>query len=82
LKDGRVEQRNFDTYSILRLRSAPLIDVQVLESPMRRSEARANRQFRLPPPRLPMRCSRQQENASARCRFRTAAIRCETPQMR
>ncbi len=33
LKDGRVEQRNFDTYSILRLRSAPLIDVQVLESP-------------------------------------------------
>jgi isoquinoline 1-oxidoreductase subunit beta len=33
LKDGCVEQRNFDTYPILRLRSAPLIDVQVLESP-------------------------------------------------
>ncbi|MGD0141521.1 MAG: molybdopterin cofactor-binding domain-containing protein [Rhizomicrobium sp.] len=33
LKDGRVEQTNFDSYPILRLRSIPRIDVQVLESP-------------------------------------------------
>ena len=33
LKDGRVEQTNFDTYSILRLGQAPQVHVQVLDSP-------------------------------------------------
>jgi isoquinoline 1-oxidoreductase beta subunit len=33
LKDGAVEQKNFDGYTPLRLRSAPEIEVQVLESP-------------------------------------------------
>jgi isoquinoline 1-oxidoreductase beta subunit len=33
LKDGRVEQTNFDTYSVLRLAEAPNVHVEVLQSP-------------------------------------------------
>jgi isoquinoline 1-oxidoreductase beta subunit len=33
LKDGRVEQTNFDTYEILRMDEAPRVEVQVVESP-------------------------------------------------
>ena len=32
LKDGRVEQTNFDTYQILRMNEAPAIDVHIVES--------------------------------------------------
>lgn len=32
VKDGRIVQKNFDSYSPLRLRSAPAIDVSILES--------------------------------------------------
>jgi isoquinoline 1-oxidoreductase beta subunit len=32
LKDGRVEQTNFDTYQILRIDEAPAIDVHIVES--------------------------------------------------
>jgi len=32
LKDGRVEQTNFDTYQILRIDEAPAIDVYIVES--------------------------------------------------
>jgi isoquinoline 1-oxidoreductase subunit beta len=32
LKDGRVEQANFDTYQILRMDEAPAIDVHIVES--------------------------------------------------
>jgi isoquinoline 1-oxidoreductase beta subunit len=33
LKDGRVEQSNFDTYQMLRIDEAPAIDVHIIESP-------------------------------------------------
>lgn len=33
LKDGRVEQTNFDSYRILRMGAAPEIEVRILESP-------------------------------------------------
>jgi isoquinoline 1-oxidoreductase subunit beta len=33
LKDGRVEQSNFDTYQMLRMNEAPAIDVHIIESP-------------------------------------------------
>jgi len=32
LKDGRVEQSNFDTYQILRIDEAPAIDVHIVQS--------------------------------------------------
>ncbi|HZF35028.1 MAG TPA: molybdopterin cofactor-binding domain-containing protein, partial [Candidatus Angelobacter sp.] len=32
LKDGRVEQSNFDTYQVLRIDEAPAIDVHIVES--------------------------------------------------
>jgi isoquinoline 1-oxidoreductase beta subunit len=32
LKDGRVEQTNFDTYQILRMNEAPIIDVHIVQS--------------------------------------------------
>jgi isoquinoline 1-oxidoreductase subunit beta len=32
LKDGRVEQSNFDTYQMLRMNEAPAIDVHIIES--------------------------------------------------
>jgi isoquinoline 1-oxidoreductase beta subunit len=33
LKDGRVEQANFDTYQIVRMNEAPVIDVYIVQSP-------------------------------------------------
>jgi isoquinoline 1-oxidoreductase subunit beta len=33
LKDGRVEQTNFDTYQILRINEAPAIEVHIVQSP-------------------------------------------------
>ncbi|HEX9463234.1 MAG TPA: molybdopterin cofactor-binding domain-containing protein, partial [Alphaproteobacteria bacterium] len=33
LKDGRVEQANFDTYQILRMNEAPAIEVHIVQSP-------------------------------------------------
>jgi isoquinoline 1-oxidoreductase beta subunit len=33
LKDGRVEQANFDTYRILRMNEAPAIEVHIVQSP-------------------------------------------------
>jgi isoquinoline 1-oxidoreductase subunit beta len=33
LKDGRVEQANFDTYQIVRMNEAPAIDVYIVQSP-------------------------------------------------
>jgi isoquinoline 1-oxidoreductase beta subunit len=33
LKDGRVEQTNFDTYQILRMNEAPTIEVHIVQSP-------------------------------------------------
>jgi isoquinoline 1-oxidoreductase beta subunit len=33
LKDGRVEQTNFDTYQILRMNEAPAIEVYIVQSP-------------------------------------------------
>jgi len=32
LKDGRVEQSNFDTYQVVRIDEAPAIDVHIVES--------------------------------------------------
>jgi isoquinoline 1-oxidoreductase subunit beta len=32
IKDGRVEQSNFDTYQILRIDEAPAIDVHIVQS--------------------------------------------------
>ena len=32
LKDGRVEQSNFDTYSVLRMNEAPAIEVHIVKS--------------------------------------------------
>jgi len=32
LKDGRVEQANFDTYQILRMNEAPVIEVHIVQS--------------------------------------------------
>ena len=32
LKDGRVEQTNFDTYRILRMKEAPAIEVYIVQS--------------------------------------------------
>ncbi|WP_201841132.1 xanthine dehydrogenase family protein molybdopterin-binding subunit [Microvirga zambiensis] len=32
LKDGRVEQANFDTYEMLRMNEAPMIDVHIIQS--------------------------------------------------
>ena len=32
LKDGRVEQTNFDTYQILRMDQAPAIDVHIVQN--------------------------------------------------
>ena len=32
LKDGRVEQTNFDTYQILRMNEAPAIEVHIVKS--------------------------------------------------
>ena len=32
LKDGRVEQTNFDTYKILRMNEAPAIEVHIVKS--------------------------------------------------
>jgi isoquinoline 1-oxidoreductase beta subunit len=32
LRDGRVEQSNFDTYQILRMNEAPAIEVHIIES--------------------------------------------------
>jgi isoquinoline 1-oxidoreductase beta subunit len=33
LKDGRVEQTNFDTYQILRMNEAPTVEVHIVQSP-------------------------------------------------
>jgi isoquinoline 1-oxidoreductase subunit beta len=33
LKDGRVEQSNFDTYQMLRINEAPAIEVHIVGSP-------------------------------------------------
>jgi isoquinoline 1-oxidoreductase subunit beta len=33
LKDGRVEQTNFDTYQILRMNEAPVVEVHIVQSP-------------------------------------------------
>jgi isoquinoline 1-oxidoreductase beta subunit len=33
LKDGRVEQTNFDTYQVLRMNEAPAIEVHIVQSP-------------------------------------------------
>ena len=33
LKDGRVEQANFDTYQMVRMNEAPTIDVYIVQSP-------------------------------------------------
>jgi isoquinoline 1-oxidoreductase subunit beta len=33
LKDGHVEQTNFDTYQILRMNEAPAVDVHIVQSP-------------------------------------------------
>jgi isoquinoline 1-oxidoreductase beta subunit len=33
LKDGRVEQTNFDTYQILRMNEAPAVEVHIVQSP-------------------------------------------------
>src|SRR6202158_4862113 len=33
LKDGRVEQTNFDTYQILRMNETPAIEVHIVQSP-------------------------------------------------
>jgi isoquinoline 1-oxidoreductase beta subunit len=33
LKDGRVEQANFDTYQMVRMNEAPTIDVHIVQSP-------------------------------------------------
>ncbi|HMJ30575.1 MAG TPA: xanthine dehydrogenase family protein molybdopterin-binding subunit [Xanthobacteraceae bacterium] len=33
LKDGRVEQTNFDTYQILRINEAPAVEVHIVQSP-------------------------------------------------
>ena len=32
VKDGRVEQTNFDTYQIMRMNEAPVIEVHIVES--------------------------------------------------
>ena len=32
LKDGRVEQTNFDTYQILRMNEAPAVEVHIVEN--------------------------------------------------
>ena len=32
LKDGRVEQTNFDTYQILRMNEAPTVEVHIVQS--------------------------------------------------
>ena len=32
LKDGRVEQTNFDSYQILRMNEAPAVDVHIVQS--------------------------------------------------
>ena len=32
LKDGRVEQTNFDTYQILRMNEAPVVEVHIVQS--------------------------------------------------
>ena len=32
LKDGRVEQTNFDTYQVLRMNEAPAIDVHIVQN--------------------------------------------------
>src|SRR5271169_6874052 len=32
LKDGRVEQANFDTYQILRMNEAPTVEVHIVQS--------------------------------------------------
>jgi len=32
LKDGRVEQTNFDTYQMLRMNEAPVVEVHIVES--------------------------------------------------
>jgi len=33
LKNGRVEQTNFDTYQMLRINDAPVIEVHIMKSP-------------------------------------------------
>jgi isoquinoline 1-oxidoreductase beta subunit len=33
LDNGMLRQRNFDTYSVMRMKTAPAIEVQILETP-------------------------------------------------
>jgi isoquinoline 1-oxidoreductase beta subunit len=67
LKDGRVEQANFDTYQMLRMDEAPAIEVHIVQSQSRRAGwARPGPPAF--PPRSPMRSSRPPASACASCR--------------
>jgi isoquinoline 1-oxidoreductase beta subunit len=40
LKDGRVEQSNFDSYQILRMNEAPAVEVHIVQNRSRRADGR------------------------------------------
>ena len=67
LKDGRVEQSNFDTYQMLRMDEAPAIEVHIVQSaepPGGMGEAGTSGIV----PRSATRSSRRRASASAKCR--------------
>jgi isoquinoline 1-oxidoreductase beta subunit len=58
LKNGRVEQTNFDTYQMLRINEAPAIEVHIVRASSRRA-GWANRGPRRSSPRSPTRSLRR-----------------------
>ena len=67
LKNGRIEQTNFDTYEILRMNEAPAVEVHIVQSfepPGGMGEAGTSASFL----RSPTRSLRQRASACESCR--------------
>jgi catechol 2,3-dioxygenase-like lactoylglutathione lyase family enzyme len=68
LKGGRVEQGNFDTYQLLRINEAPVIEVHIVQS-SEPPAGWANPGLRPSLPQSPTRSLRRPANACASCRW-------------
>jgi isoquinoline 1-oxidoreductase beta subunit len=67
VKNGAIEQTNFDTYNSMRIAEMPKVE-SVIVPPAASGAASASRQSASRPPPCSMPTSQRPENASARCR--------------
>ena len=73
---GAVQQTNYNHHEAMRIYQCPVIEIRALENDPK-VRASANLPSLRPRPRSPMRYSRRQASASAKCRSTSSLISCE-----